>query len=67
MKSRIKELAEAKGISLVKLAKDIGITNRGLYKYEHNGLAKAQFGCMVRIAKALDCKLEDLYEGEDDD
>lgn len=61
MKSRISELAASKNMSLYRLARVIGITDRALYKYEHEGLDKAQFGYMVKIAEALGCKLEDLY------
>ncbi len=64
MKSRINELAASKNMSLYRLARMVGMTYRALYKYERVGLDKAQFGCMVKIAKALDCKLEDLYEKE---
>lgn len=64
MRSRISELAASKGISLYRLARMVGMTDRAIYRYEQTGLDKAQFGCMVKIAKALDCRLEDLYEGE---
>lgn len=66
MKSRINELAASKNMSLYRLARMVGMTDRALYKYERVGLDKAQFGCMVRIAEALDCKLEDLYRKESD-
>lgn len=62
MKSRINELAASKGMSLYRLARVVGITDRALYKYEREGLNKAQFGCLVKVAKALNCRLEDLYE-----
>lgn len=66
MKSVISEIAASKGISLYRLARMVGMADRALYKYEQVGLDKAQFGCMVRIAEALDCKLEDLYRKEGD-
>ena len=66
MKSRINEIAASKGISIYRLARMVGMTDRALYKYERVGLDKAQFGCMVRIAKVLNCSLEDLYEKEGD-
>lgn len=62
MKSNINKMCKSKGTTLYRLARLIGITDRALYKYERKGLDKAQFGYMVRIAKELDCKLEDLYE-----
>lgn len=62
MKSRINELAASKNMSLYRLARLVGITNRALYKYEREGLNNAQFGYMVKIAKVLDCRLEELFE-----
>lgn len=62
MKSNINNLCKSSGTTLYALAKKTGLTDRALYKYEKNGLEKAQFGCMVRIAKELNCSLEDLYE-----
>ena len=64
MESRINEIAASKGISIYRLARMVGMTDRALYKYERVGLDKAQFGCMVRIADALGCSLEDLYRKE---
>lgn len=66
MESRINEIAASKGISIYRLARMVGMTDRALYKYERVGLDKAQFGCMVRIADALGCSLEDLYRKESD-
>lgn len=62
MRSRIKELADAKGMSLWKLSQLAGLTPNALYKWERVGLAKAQFGALRKVAKVLGCKLEDLYE-----
>lgn len=62
MRSNINKLCESKGLTLYRLARMAGITDRALYKYEREGLNKAQFGCLVKVAKALDCRLEDLYK-----
>lgn len=62
MKSRIAKLCEEKGISRYRLAKNLGITDEVLYRYERKGLAKAQFGYMVAVAKELGCSLEELFE-----
>lgn len=64
MKSNIKKLCSEKGMSIYQLAKDTGLTYEAVRRYERKGLNKAYFGCMVKIANALDCKLEDLYEEE---
>lgn len=65
MKSQISKRAAEKGMSLYRLARETGITDRALYRYERIGLENARFGCMVKIAKALGCDLEDLYEEEE--
>lgn len=62
MRSKIKELAAIKGMSLYRLAREVGITDRALYRYERNGLDNAKFGFMAKIAKVLDCRIEDLFE-----
>ena len=61
MKSRIREICQERGMTLSKLALRCGISYEALRRYEIKGLYKAQFGYMVRIAKALDCQLEDLF------
>lgn len=57
-------MCQERGVTLFGLAKKCDISYEALRRYEIKGLYKAQFGCMVKIAKALDCKLEDLYEKE---
>lgn len=64
MKSRIRELCRERGISTYRLAKNTGMTVEAFRRYEIKGLDNSYFGCMVRIAKALNCELEDLYEEE---
>lgn len=64
MRSKIKQICSKKGMSIYRLSKVSGISAQAFNKWEHNGLGKAQFGCMVKIAKALNCELEDLYEEE---
>lgn len=61
MKSRIRAICQERGTTLSKLALRCGISYEALRRYEIKGLYKAQFGYMVRIAKALDCQLEDLF------
>lgn len=51
-------------MTLFGLAKKCDISYEALRRYEIKGLYKAQFGYMIKIAEALDCKLEDLYEKE---
>lgn len=61
MRSRIKELAKSRGLSLWALAARTGLTPSAFYKWERIGLEHAQLGAMLRVAKALDCSINDLY------
>lgn len=62
IKSNIDSLCKQKGISRYKLARNVGMSDRTLLLYERRGLDKAQFGCLIRIAEALECSLEDLIK-----
>ena len=48
-----------------RLAEKAKVTRRVLDKYEANGLEHAQLSTVARIAKALGCRIEDLFEEED--
>lgn len=62
MRSNIKELAEAKYPTLAAFCKAADITPEAVYKWERRGLANARLCTMLRVAKALDCDIHDLYE-----
>lgn len=61
MQSKIKELAEARGMTLYELSRRTGLTPNALYKWERVGLDKAQFGAVLKVAEALGCDPRDLY------
>lgn len=61
MRSRIRQLALAKYPSLAAFYRAAGISEGALRKWERVGLAKAQLGVVLRVAKALDCEVIDLY------
>ncbi len=65
MRSKIYELCRESGISHNELARRCGITRRALDKYAERGLDNAQFGIMVRVARVLGCRAEDLFEDEE--
>lgn len=62
MKSRIRQLAKDRFPSIAAFCRAAKITEPAIRKWERKGLAKAQLGVMVRVAKALDCEVSDLYE-----
>jgi transcriptional regulator with XRE-family HTH domain len=52
------------GVSQTKLAESIGVTFQQIQKYER-GANRVSFSALVRIAKALDCRVADLIEDVD--
>ena len=62
MRSRIEEIAKDRGVSLYRLAKDARITTAVIYKWRKHGIERAQRGVMARVADALGCKVDDLFE-----
>lgn len=66
MRSRIEEIAKDRGVSLYRLAKDARITTAAIYKWRKHGIERAQLGAqlgaMARVADALGCKVDDLFE-----
>ncbi len=49
-------------MSLYRLAKEAGITQTAIYKWRKTGIDRAQLGVMARVAAALGCKVDDLFE-----
>ena len=61
---RIKKLRVDKGLSQAEFARLIGVTQKAVAKYEA-GVANPRAACLPRIAKTLNCTIEELYdEGE---
>ena len=52
------------GISQSKLAESVGVTFQQVQKYER-GANRVSFSALVKIAKALDCRVSDLIEEMD--
>lgn len=62
MRSNIERIAKDRGMSLYRLAKEAGITQNAIYKWRKAGIDRAQLGVMARVAAALGCKVDDLFE-----
>lgn len=58
--SIIKEKRKKLGLSQTALAEKAGVSQRAVAKWERNGIGKAQLDCIVKIANALGCKVDDL-------
>lgn len=57
----LKEKRKQKNLTLVQLAEKTGISKTHINDIENN-LKEPSLSIMVRIAKALDVKMEDLYK-----
>lgn len=62
--TNLKTHRTAKGLSQSQLAEHAGISVRVLQAYEQGerDINKAQAGTLLRIARALNCTIEDLLE-----
>lgn len=66
-KNRLKKFREASGLSQSKLAEASGVNVRMIQYYEQGvkDINKAEAITVYRLAKALDCTVEDLIRTED--
>ena len=60
MGKRIREIREKKGMTCTALADSIGITPQGMWNLE-NGNNGRTFDKLPRIARALECSIDDLF------
>ncbi len=62
---RLRELREESGVSMVELAKAIGVSDAAVCKWE-NGLAEPKASYIVRLAEYFDCTVDYILgvEGE---
>lgn len=61
---RLKEMREEAGLSMLQLAKEIGVSDAAVCKWE-NGLAEPKITYLVRLAEYFDCTLDYLTGKED--
>lgn len=66
-KNRLKKFREASGLSQSKLAETSGVSVRMIQHYEQGvkDINKAEAITVYRLAKALDCTVEDIIRTED--
>lgn len=65
--TNLKRLREAAGLSQSQLAKaaDLGLKGMQYYEQRIRDINKAQAGTLYRLAKVLNCSMEDLLELDD--
>ena len=56
---RVREIAEAKGINLTQLARRADVTRETAERYWNNKVTRPT-QALIKLARALECKVEDL-------
>jgi len=58
---RLREIRQARGLTQQKLSEISGVAREIINRAE-NGKITPETGTLIRLAKALDCKLDDLVD-----
>ncbi len=62
LRLRVKEIAEAKGMTIAKLARKADLDNRTVYRIVHDPFAEITTITLGRLAEALEVSVKDLIE-----
>lgn len=62
LKSKVQRLCEQRGTTIYRLAEESGVAPDTIYGWRKRGLDGATLGCLLRVARVLDVRVEDLYE-----
>lgn len=63
MLSKLETMRAAKGISRMELSIRTGIPYQTIASWENGNRTFSKFENLVKIADALDCKIDDIVEG----
>lgn len=63
---RVKEIVEAKGMTIAKLARKADLDNRTVYRIVHDPFAEITTVTLGRLAEALEVSVKDLIEDAPD-
>ncbi len=63
--AKIRELREARGMSLEDVAKLCGTTRQAIYKYENEIVTNIPYDRIILLAKALNATPSQLFDWED--
>ena len=61
---RLKQLREARGVSQLKLAMDLGLNQNSISRYE-NGMREADYATLIAFADYFDVSIDYLLERTD--
>lgn len=65
IKSKVQRLCKERGITVYRLAEASGVAHDTIYGWRKRGLDGATLGCVLKVARALGVRVEDLFEEED--
>lgn len=63
MLSKLETMRAAKGMSRMELSEKTGIPYQTIANWENGNRTLSKFENLVKIANALDCKIDDIVEG----
>ncbi len=64
MMVKVREIRQQRGITVYELAKRSGLAQSFVWRLDHGTATSPGIGSLVKLAKALDCEVTDLYEEE---
>ncbi|GHP00376.1 hypothetical protein KSF_104230 [Reticulibacter mediterranei] len=65
VKLRVKELASQQGLNQRQLAEKSGVTAQLINRYWNYHMQRVDLDALAKLAKALECKLGDLFEEQE--
>lgn len=61
---QIERLRKGRGWSRYRLARELGVTEKAVAKWERGGIERAQYALMRRLARMFQVPMEDLDPGD---
>ncbi len=61
MKTRMREMRDVCGKSLMRVHRETGVPYGTLQRWEHGGLPKAPLERVALVARSLRCRVDDLF------
>ncbi|WP_175511474.1 helix-turn-helix domain-containing protein [Alicyclobacillus macrosporangiidus] len=62
---KVREVRQQRGITTYELAKRSGLAQSFVWKLDHGKIKSPSINTLTKLAKALDCSVDDLYEEEE--
>ena len=62
---KIREIRQRQGLTVYELAKRSGLTHSFVWKLDHDMVKRPSINTLSKLAKALDCNVNDLYDDDE--